>query len=59
MLPQPEMLAWASVSHLMPGLSALGAVALLELFAAAAPAGVVAAELLVLARVHGLGHDAG
>src|SRR6478735_6304107 len=34
----------------MPRLSALGAVALLELLARAAPAGVVAAELLVLAR---------
>src|SRR5439155_25953915 len=37
----------------------LGPVALLELFPRAAPAGVVAAELLVLARAHGLGHDPG
>jgi hypothetical protein len=41
------------------GEEALRAVALLELLARAAPAGVVAAELLVLARMHGLGHDTG
>src|ERR1700746_3022639 len=42
----------------MPQLSALRAVALLELLARAAPARVVAAELLVLARPHGLRDDA-
>src|SRR5207302_9267735 len=37
----------------------LGAVALLELLARAAPAGAVAAELLVLARADGLSGDTG
>src|SRR5438876_7191914 len=40
--------------RVMPPALGSGAVALLELLARAAPAGVVAAELLVLARAHSL-----